>query len=69
MSITVERPRTVPEARALVRKRRKQIASLEQALKVKGLPAHTRSHLQQNLRGSRNNMQSWVNWIEKKGKA
>ena len=68
MSIAVERPRTVKEARRLVRKRKQQIAALEQALSVKGLPAHTRSHLRNNLRGTKMNMQSWLDWIEKKGK-
>jgi hypothetical protein len=67
MSVQVERPRTLKGARALVRKRKQQIASLEKALSVRGLPAHTRQHLRNNLRGTKMSLQSWVDWIEKKG--
>ena len=67
MSIKVERPREVGDIRALIRKRRREIASLEAALAVKGLPAHTRSVLRQNLKGSKNNLQSWEDYLSKKG--
>lgn len=62
---TVERPRTVPEIRALIRKRDRQIKALEQALRAKGLPRHTRSHLQHNLRGEKMNRQSWIDYLRK----
>lgn len=66
MSVQVKRPRAVPEIKALIRERRRHIAALESALSVKGLPAHTRKHLQQNLRGERANMQSWIDYLEKR---
>ena len=69
MPVTVKRPRTVPEIKALIRERKRHIASLEKALAVKGLPASTRKHLQQNLRGEKNNMQSWIDYLEKRAAA
>lgn len=66
MSIQVKRPRTVPEIKALIRERKRHIAALESALNVKGLPRTTRTNLQLNLRGERNNLQSWETYLEKK---
>lgn len=65
MSVKVKRPRTIPEIRALIRERRQHIAALEAALKVKGLPRSTRTHLQYNLKGERANLQSWVDYLSK----
>jgi hypothetical protein len=66
MSVYVKRPRTPGAIKALIRERARHIAALEQALTASGLPAHTRRHLQQNLRGERANMQSWIDYLEKK---
>lgn len=66
MSVSVKRPRTVPEIRALIRERTRHIAALENALSVKGLPSNTRRNLQLNLKGERANRQSWIDYLEKK---
>jgi hypothetical protein len=66
MSVYVKRPRTPSAIRALIRERERHIAALEQALKASGLPAATRRHLQQNLRGERANMQSWIDHLARK---
>lgn len=63
---TVERPRTAKEIRALIRKREREIKALEDALSAKGLPAHTRKHLRYNLKGSKANKQSWIDYLAKK---
>jgi hypothetical protein len=62
---TVKRPRTVPEIKALIRERKRNIAKLEKALSL-SLPAQDRKHLQHRLRGERNNCQSWIDFLEKK---
>ncbi len=66
MPVTVKRPRTVPEIRALIRERKRHVAALEKALAVKGLPAQTRRHMQMNLKGERANLQSWIDFLDKK---
>ncbi len=66
MSISVKRPRTVADIKALIRERKRHIAALESALSVKGLPRTTRTNLQLNLRGERNNLLSWIDYLEKK---
>lgn len=66
MSITVERPRTVADARRLVRTRSRDIERLEAVLAMP-LPAQDRKHLTLRLKGLKNNRQSWIDWIEKKG--
>lgn len=66
MPVTVKRPRTVPEVRALIRERKRHIVALEKALSVKGMPISTRRHLQLNLKGERANLQSWIDFLEKK---
>jgi hypothetical protein len=68
VSITVERPRTAKDIRALIRKRDREIFALEQMLQVKGIPAHTRSHIRANLRGTKMNRQAWIDYLAK-GKA
>ena len=65
MSITVERPRTVADARRLVRTRSRDIERLEAVLAMP-LPAQDRKHLTLRLKGLKNNRQSWIDWIEKK---
>lgn len=69
MSVSVKRPRTVPEIRALLRERDRHIAALEAALAVKGLPSTTRQHLRHNLRGEKMNRQSWIDYLAKMGAA
>lgn len=64
MSVQVKRPRTVVEAKALVRERTRNIGRLEAALAL-SLPAQDRKHLQQRLKGERANKQSWLDWIAK----
>lgn len=66
MSINVERPRSTKDIRALIRKRKREIAALETALSAKGLPAHTRSVLRMNLKGTKANLQSWEDYLTKK---
>lgn len=66
MSISVKRPREVGEIKALIRERKRHITALEAALSVKGLPRVTRTNLQLNLRGERANLQSWIDYLEKK---
>jgi hypothetical protein len=65
---TVERPRTAKEIRALIKKRDREIFALEQTLQAKGLPSHTRAYLRTNLRATKANRQSWVDYLAK-GKA
>lgn len=65
MGISVERPRTAKEIRALIRKRDREIFALEQALSAKGLPRHTRSTLRTNLRASKMNRQAWIDYLAK----
>jgi hypothetical protein len=67
MSVTVKRPREVGEIRALIRERRKNIERLEAVLAL-SLPAQDRKHLQMRLKGERANCQSWIDYLEKKGK-
>lgn len=69
MSISVERPRTAKDIRALIRKRDREIFALEQVLQTKGLPAHTRSVIRMNLKGTKANRQSWVDYLNKKAAA
>ena len=63
MAVTVKRPRDIAGIRALIVERKRHIVALEAALDVKGLPINTRRHLQQNLRGERNNLQSWITYL------
>ena len=67
MGVTVERPRTEAAIKALIRKRRRNISRLEQALAI-SLPAQDRRHLEQRLAGERANMQSWIDHLERKSK-
>lgn len=64
-NVTIKRPRTTTEIRALIRERKRNIARLEKALKI-SLPAQDRRHLQQRLHGERMNMQSWIDYLERK---
>ena len=63
--VTVKRPREVGEIKALIRERKRNITKLESALAL-SLPAQDRRHLQHRLRGERNNLQSWVDYLEKR---
>lgn len=65
MSVSIKRPRTAPEIKALIRERDKNIARLEAALAL-SLPAQDRRHLQYRLKGERANRQSWVDYLAKK---
>lgn len=64
-TVTVKRPREVGEIRALIRERKRNIAKLEKVLSCP-LPAQDRRHLQMRLKGERANLQSWIDWLEKK---
>lgn len=66
MSVSVKRPRTVPEIRALIRERQHNIERLEAVLAL-SLPAQDRRHLQLRLKGERANCQSWIDYLAKKG--
>jgi hypothetical protein len=66
---TVERPRDPKDIRALIRKRDREIFALEQTLQVRGIPAHTRKHLRTNLRATKANRQSWIDYLSKKDAA
>lgn len=65
MSVSVKRPRTTADIKALIRERKRNVAKLEKALKC-SLPAQDRRHLQQRLHGERMNLQSWIDYLEKK---
>jgi hypothetical protein len=65
VSVSIKRPRTVPEIRALIRERQRNVKRLEAALALP-LPAQDRRHLQQRLKGERANMQSWIDYLEKR---
>ena len=68
MSVNVKRPRTVPEIKALIRERKRNVAKLEKALTL-SLPAQDRKHLQMRLKGERANLQSWIDYLAKKDAA
>jgi hypothetical protein len=61
---TVKRPREVPEIRALIRERKRNITKLEAALRL-SLPQQDKRHLQQRLHGERMNLRSWEDWLAK----
>jgi hypothetical protein len=65
VSVSIKRPRTEPEIKALIRERKRNIAKLEAALRL-SLPAQDRKHLQMRLKGEKNNMHSWIDYLEKK---
>lgn len=65
MSVQVKRPREVGEIRALIRERKRNVKRLEAALRL-SLPAQDRRHLQQRLNGERANLQSWIDYLERK---
>lgn len=62
---SVKRPRTVPEIKALIRERSRNIKRLEAALAL-SLPQQDRKHLQQRLHGERMNKRSWEDFLVKK---
>ena len=65
MAVTVKRPRSVADIKRLIRERQRNIAKLEKALAL-SLPAQDRKHLQMRLKGEKMNMQSWIDYLEKK---
>lgn len=67
MAVTVKRPRTTADIKALIRERKRNITRLEQALKI-SLPAQDRRHLQQRLHGERMNLRSWEDYLAKQQK-
>lgn len=67
MSVQIKRPKDVAAIRALIRERRRNISRLEAALGLP-LPAQDRRHLQQRLAGEKNNCQSWLDYLAKKGR-
>lgn len=60
----LERPTAIPEIRALIEKRKREITVLEMALKVRH-PANIRSLMVQQLKGTRNNLSSWEDYLRR----
>lgn len=65
MSVQVKRPRDTVAIKRLIRERQRNIAKLEAALRL-SLPAQDRKHLQMRLKGEKANLQSWIDYLEKK---
>lgn len=61
----LERPTTPAEIRALIRKRDREIAVVENALRVRH-PAHIRRLMLMNLKGLRANRESWKTYLERR---
>lgn len=53
-----ERPKTVPEIKRLITKRKRQIREMEKAMTVRH-PAHIRRQMVEHLHGLKMNLQSW----------